>query len=143
MEGQSRKITIYIFLFALFIMLALVLGTRIYNIYMGSKTDTEITMETAMKCTFSFSVSNLDYNGRTLSFDLKTSDEELLKKIVIVGENNETKEIELGIFIGFPRKQRVNAGSINITNSFFTYPYGCMDQNKKECMLSSGECKSV
>lgn len=143
MAGQSRKITIYIFLFALFIMLAMVLGIRIYNIYTSSKTESEKTIEVVMKCTFSFSVSNIDYTGGVLSFDLRTSDEKLLKKLVVVNENNETKEIELGRFIGFPSKQRVNAGSISITNQFFVYPYGCGAQNKKECMLSAGKCENV
>lgn len=142
MAAQSTKITLYIFLFALFIMLGMVIGIRIYNIYTGSKAATEKTIKSTMGCEFfSFSVSNILYEQGSLSFDLKTTDDKLLKKIVIVGDNDMKKEIELGRFLGF--EQRVDAGQIEVSDSFGVYPYGCESQNSKRCSVSIGKCENI
>lgn len=141
MAGTTRNITLYIFLFSFFLLLALVIGVRIYNIYTTSKTTSESTIESTMGCAFSFSISNIEYSEGTLGFDLKTSDENMFKKLVVVGENNEQGEVELGQFIGY--RQRVYVSGIPITDSFLVYPYGCKGQNKKECQLSTGRCENA
>ena len=129
------------FLLALFLMLAMFIGINIYNTYMDSKITSEKTIKSTMQCAFSFYVTNLDYADDVLSFDLRTSDEKLLQKMVVIGDNNDTKEIELGSFIGF--EQRVSVDGINVADLFVVYPYGCESSNRKECALSTGRCTTA
>ncbi|PIN86984.1 hypothetical protein COV19_02210 [Candidatus Woesearchaeota archaeon CG10_big_fil_rev_8_21_14_0_10_44_13] len=137
MAGQSKNITLYVFLFALFITLAMVLGARTYNLFTGSKTETESTMKSTMQCAFSYSLSNMEYSDGVLRFDLKTTDEELFKKIIVVGHDG-PKEIALGTYINF--RQGVRVEQIPMGDSFLVYPEGCEGQNNKTCLISEGRC---
>lgn len=136
-KAQSRKITLYLFLFSIFLFLALFIGVRIYNIYMGSKTTSETTLKSTMGCAFVFSLTNIEYNDGTLVFSIKTSDENAFKKITIVGADGTKREVEMGTFMGY--RQDVRVENINIENLFEVYPEGC-ESIKKECQLAVGKC---
>lgn len=140
MAGQSKNITLYIFLFALFVTIAMILGARTYNIYASSKSSTEKTMKDTMQCAFSFGITNMAYSNGELKFDLKTSDQDLLKRLTIVG-NNDIKEIEVGSYINM--RKTMNVGAISMGDSFTVYPSGCEEQNKKVCSLTSGRCENA
>lgn len=141
--AQSRKITLYIFLFSLFLMLAMFIGIRMYNIYSGSRAASTEKMESTFACSFSFSVSNIEYSGSVykLSLDLKTTDYESLKKIIIIDKDGNGREVSLGQFIGF--EQHVEVEPILIEDAFTVFPEGCSDDNAKQCYLSSGKCSTI
>ncbi|MFO8016911.1 MAG: hypothetical protein R6U32_07465 [Candidatus Woesearchaeota archaeon] len=122
-------------------MLGMLLGVRIYNIYTESRSDSDEMMKSTMECAFSFKLSNIDYDGITLSFDLHTTDTELLKKLVIEDEGGERNEIELGGYLGFD--QEVKADLPNLGDRFIVYPSGCREHNKKECSLPGGPCENI
>lgn len=135
--AQSRKITLYLFLFSIFLFLSLFIGVRIYNIYIGSKATSEATIKSTMGCAFVFSLTNIEYSGGTLVFSIKTSDENAFRKIIIVGSDGAEREVEMGTFIGY--RQDVRVENINIENLFEVYPEGC-ESTKKECQLAVGKC---
>lgn len=138
MAGQSKNITLYIFLFALFITISMILGARTYNLYASSKTSTDKTIKSTMQCAFSYTITNIRYTEGSLGFDIKTSDKDLLKTLIVVG-NNDIKSIQLAEFIE-PR-QNVNVGPISMGDAFTVYPAGCEESNKKLCSLSVGRCE--
>ncbi|MFC1752358.1 hypothetical protein ACFL96_03070 [Thermoproteota archaeon] len=137
MAEQSKKITLYIFLFVLFIALAFFVGTYIYNIYISTTTSSTETTKTSLECAFTFTIKNMGYDFPELSFDVRTSDLELFKKLVIEVEGIGA-EVELGEFFDF--EQKVVVEDIVIEDSFNVYPEGCKEFNQKQCSLKQKEC---
>jgi hypothetical protein len=137
MAEQSKKITLYIFLFALFIMLAFFIAMNIYNVYVTSKTESLKTTKGALGCSFSFSLDSVRYNIPDLSFNIYSSDINALKKMVIDAEDVKT-EVILGEF--FDNKQKVVVKDVVIQDIFRIYPEGCEEFNMKECSISGKRC---
>ncbi|MBD3313397.1 hypothetical protein GF345_03060 [Candidatus Woesearchaeota archaeon] len=140
MAEQSKKITMYIFLFALFIMLAFFLGTHIYNIYVQGTTSSSETTKGSLECSFSFSIRMIDYEFPELTFDLRTTDIEALDTIVIEVEDIQT-EVPLKEFFDF--QQNIVVDDVVIEDTFLVYPEGCRNYNKKECSVKTKECEVV
>ena len=140
MAEQTRKITLYFFLFALFIFLAFFIGSRIYLIYTESKSTSLQTTKSVLDCTFNFYLRNMQYDGNILLFDLETSDEKLLNNLTIES-GGQVRDIELGRFVLYT--QRVRIEGITIEDQFFVFPTGCEELNKKECFISTANCRDV
>ncbi len=140
MAEQSKKIALYIFLFALFISLAFFIGTHIYNIYITSKTTSEQTTKSSLECAFSFSLSKIRYEFPQLSFDLQTSDINAFKKLVLEVEGIET-EVPLREFMDY--EQGVIVEDVVIEDKFRAYPLGCRDYNVKECSTKDRDCVTL
>ena len=140
MAEQSKKIALYIFLFALFISLAFFIGTHIYNIYITSKTTSEQTTKSSLECAFSFSLSKIRYEFPQLSFDLQTSDINAFKKLVLEVEGIET-EVPLREFMDY--EQGVIVEDVVIEDKFRAYPLGCRDYNVKECSTKGRDCVTL
>ncbi|MCX6707646.1 MAG: hypothetical protein NT001_05915 [Candidatus Woesearchaeota archaeon] len=140
MAEQSKKITLYIFLFALFIMLAFFIAVNIYNIYITNKTDSLKTTKGTLECSFSFSIDSIRYSVPELSFNLHSSDINSLKKLIIDVDGIKT-EVVLGEF--FDYAQKVVVKDIIIQDSFRVYPDGCEDYNIKECSIIGKNCITI
>ena len=140
MAEQSKKITMYIFLFALFIMLSFFLGTHIYNIYVEGTTSSSETTKGSLECSFSFFISRINYEFPELTFNLRTTDVEAMDTIVIEVEDIQTK-IPLKEFFDF--QQNILVDDVVIEDNFLVYSEGCREYNSKECSIKTKECKVV
>jgi hypothetical protein len=140
MAEQSKKITIYIFLFALFMMLAFFIAVNIYNIYMDSKTSSIKTTKGALECAFSFSVSDVRYDVTDLSFSLRSSNADTFKKMIIDVAGEKT-DVPLGEFFDF--NQKVTVKDMVIPDKFRIYPEGCEEYNIKECSVKDRTCIKI
>ncbi|MBU0536691.1 MAG: hypothetical protein KKE20_07020 [Nanoarchaeota archaeon] len=140
MAEQTKKITLYIFLLGLFLTLAFFVGVHIYNIYSsGTRTSTDTT-KSSLECSFSFSLNKLTYSFPQFSFNLRTSDIDRFKNLVISVEGIET-EVPLSEF--FDYEQNVVITDIVIEDTFIVYPKGCKDYNAKQCSIRTNTCKAL
>lgn len=139
MAEQSKKITIYIFLFALFIMLTFFIAVHIYNIYMTSKASSLKISKGTLDCSFSFTLETIRYSLPELSFILRSSNDQLRK--IFIDVNGAETEVALGEFLDY--KQNVVVPDIIIEKTFIIYPEGCRDYNSKECDLATKKCASL
>ena len=139
MAEQSKKITLYIFLFALFIMLAFFIAVNIYSVYTTSKTDSLKTTKGTLECSFSFSIDSIRYSVPELSFNLRSSNDQIRK--IFIDVNGAETEVALGEFLDY--EQNVVVPDLIIEKTFIVYPEGCRDYNSKECDLAAKKCASL
>ena len=141
MAEQSKKITVYIFLFVVFILLAFYLAAWIYTNYTATKTYSEKTTKTVLECNFfSFAVSKIRYEELALSFEIKslvTEQKNAPTNMSIKVEGLEYP-LQIGEYLDF--KQQVTLPDVVIADKFTIYPAGCEKYNKKECSIATKGC---
>jgi len=127
MPSSSRKITVLIFLFSLFVFLGVYIGVNIYQSYVSGRAYTE----RVSKCgQYSFDVFNVDYDGINLGFNVEnTAAEEF--NVLVVEVDGDTRENDLGSF-GSGDISHITVENIQIEEKFFVYPAGCKRHNAKE-----------
>lgn len=122
-ERRSRKISMFIFLFALFILLAVITGAYLYKLYSENTASSEKQTRETIDCDYYFAVSkqSISYIDDKLSFEIKNTYGKEIRTVVIVS-GNETKEKSVSLTRGdsFPLDV-----SIKASGNFSLYPKGC------------------
>ena len=141
MAEQSKKITVYIFLFVVFILLAFYLMVWIYNNYMTTKTYSEKTTETALECNlFSFAISKIRYEDVALSFEIESrvTEEKNAPRNMVIKVDGVEYPLQIGEYIDF--RHQVSPQDRVIADKFTIYPEGCERYNSKECSVATKKC---
>jgi hypothetical protein len=131
MEGRSKGISVLIFLLGIFVLLAVVLGGWLYNMYTTNVGYTKKTTTSALHCNdMSFTVQEIKYSPdtKTLSFMLNNGYGQSIDAIVIES-NNQTQTVNLtGLVSGTSEIIEVQT---ELASEVLIYPRGCREDNAK------------
>ena len=129
---RSKKISTTIFLFAIFVVLAVFTGGWLYNTYTEQIAFSESSSDATVKCGkyyFDVDPDSVYYENKTLHLDIENTFGAELKTIIIdAGE--ERKEVNVG---GIPSGTIYPVSvEISIVESVLVYPSGCETANFKK-----------
>lgn len=130
-EGRSRKVSTLIFLFAIFIMLAVFTGTWIYRMYSQHKAFTEDKTALTVECSryyYNIRPETVIYENETLYFEIENNIGADIGGIV-VESSADRKQVDLG---GLSRgiSQPVSV-EMPVVEWVLVYPVGCREANFK------------
>lgn len=145
MAERSKRYSLLIFLFALFIFLSLYIILWSYNIYTSTKNYTNATSQSSITCTtysFNFVDNSMNYDNGTLTFNIDITNmiSSAPKGFALVLATNETtyRSEPINIYV---RNTKVVFKNVSIDDSFSVAPVGCEASNVKPCSLSAGTCR--
>jgi len=140
MPEESKRISLFIFLFAIFIVLAVIIFVFMYNAYKGATNYSSTTTKTSVECAgYSFRIvgGTILYENGILSFEFDPSLGGAREKnplIIVIGkEEIETKPVD------FTFKQRIKIETAPL-EEFQIYPKGCKDIIRN-CSLAKNRCE--
>jgi len=136
-EEKTKKVVTAVFLFALFILVALYIGLTVLKIYTDSSKFSSEKSESSVSCIgYSYSIDNIKYENGLLTFDLKNSEiSDYEEMILIVKSGNATKELQLtNLVTGI--KKGIDLDIELKDNQFKTYPKSC-EQDAKTNSIDS------
>ncbi|MBW2964054.1 hypothetical protein KY363_01215 [Candidatus Woesearchaeota archaeon] len=130
-EGRSRKVSTLIFLFAIFIMLAVFTGSWIYKMYSQNKAFTEDRTVSTVECSryyYNIRPETVLYENGTLYFEIENNIGADIGRI-IVESSAEKKEVDLGgLSRGIAQPVTVQ---LDVVGWVLVYPVGCQTTNFK------------
>ena len=129
-EPRHKKISTLIFLFAIFIMLAVVTGGWIYRMYVQQTAFSEQSTFGTVECGryyFSVDPESVLYENNTLYFDIENSIGAAIGSLVIESAV-ESKQISIRLDQGTLQPVTI---PIAVDGWFLVYPRGCRDANFK------------
>lgn len=126
----SKKITILFFLFALFILAAVLVGTWLVNIYRTGTGFTDSESRSLLECNrYTYEISDFEYKDGVLSFTIDNISGLEMDNIVV--ESGGVKKR-----LDFPTLLSGNSQELSVelelSSSFRIYPEGCENNNFKE-----------
>lgn len=128
-DSKSKKISIFIFLFALFVMLALLTGGYLYKLYIENIEFTDKETNELVNCDnfyFNLVKNTISYNENKLTFEVKNSMGKEINQLIIES-NNKTTEKNMSLAQGDLLFVVVN---LEVNNNFSVYPKGCKSVQK-------------
>lgn len=131
LADSKKKISWGIFLFALFIFLALWIGLTMYTIYTSKTTEAKSSTKSSIECsTYAFEISEINYSDEKLTFRIKNTIGEDFETLVIESGNIQNKASLKSFYEGEERTVAID--SIVIEKEFSVYPEGCKEYNVKK-----------
>lgn len=123
---EAKNITMQVFLWFLFIVLALFIAFWLYNLYQQyivADTIGEGTPSSLQCGGYMFSISNAGYENNTLSFVIKNTRGNIIQNLIIQSDY-ETRTEELVSFSS-GREQKIVLENFRVNKNFAVYPEGC------------------
>ena len=140
MAEQHRKVTLYLFLLAVFLFLVVIIVTRGYKETMASTEYSNATTKSVLQCNFfSFSVSKMSYGSGTLqlSISIRVTDESTAPKNFVIKTSDQQRRINIPYYLDFTAPVKIE--DFIIDDRFTIYPEDC-PQNRKECDIQQKSC---
>lgn len=139
MPERSKRITIAIFLFSIFIFLGIVVFVVIFSTARSTGNYSRMTTMSSVEClgiTFRVIPNTITYEENTLSFVIDSVGGGSVTQLVITsgGEERETPEVDFRGRV----KRKITIKDIEFEGNFTIYPKGCKNYNMKQCSLE--EC---
>lgn len=129
MTHTSKKVSILIFLIALFVLLAVLTGSWLYKIYIGHTNFTDKESSHIFECSGRiFKISQVAYGDGLLNFTITNTYGEPFDTLIVRSENI-TKEVELYDLIE-GSSQDIGV-EIFINGSVDLFSKGCEEYDKK------------
>lgn len=126
----SKKITILFFLFALFILAAVLVGTWLFNIYRTGTGFTDAESRSLLECNrYTYEIRNFEYKDGVLNFTIENISG-LGFDSIIVESNGDIKKLEFSSLLSGSSEDL--SVELELRNSFKIYPEGCANNNFKE-----------
>jgi uncharacterized protein YpmB len=129
-ERRAKRISVLIFLFAVFIMLVVFSVSWVYKIYKEQTKFTEENTYSTVECSkyyFSINPGTVTYEGTTLSFDIKNTLGDELDTIIVESPYGQ-KEAKVQLSQGLSQPVVVD---LQIDSWFIVYPKDCRNANFK------------
>jgi hypothetical protein len=127
-ESRSRKVSVIIFLFAVFIMLAIFTGGWIYRMYATQTELAEKRTFSAVECGkyyFSLKQDSIVYDNSTVYFEIQNTIGATID-LIVVESGLEKRELNVSIAQGTTQPVSLN---MSVTNWILVYPVGCRETN--------------
>jgi len=138
--ARPKTIILMIFLFSLFIFLAVFIALQILATYREGTVYSTNTTKGVLECnTLSFRISSLKYGDKVLEFEIESYEPELADMVIL--HNDMRTHFKLKPFFGDTQKVRIE--NITLGEGFIIFPDGCEQYNKKECLLVDSKCKNI
>lgn len=129
-DSRSRKVSVLIFLFAIFILLVVVTAGWIYRIYMDQTAYSEERTLTTFECSryyYGIDPETVSYVDGTLYFEIENTLGADIPSIMVESAV-ETKEVSIGLTQGTVQPVSLEMA---VEGWVVVYPRGCRDVNVK------------
>ncbi len=134
---KAKDVTINVFLWFLFIVIALFLAFWLYNIYqeyMVSGVLEESTTSSLQCGGYMFKISDVRYDNNSLSFTIRNTMGNIIKNLTIESDYEaRTKEL---VAFSSGKEMRIALENFRIADTFAVYPEGCAKFNVKIINIS-------
>lgn len=131
MEKRSKKISTLIFLFAIFILLAVFLGSWLYRIYLEQTKYSQEQTLSAVDCGryyFKIPEDMVEYKNGTLTFMIENTIGKEIKQLVVESALETQRKNMTGLISGAMVPVEVD---MRFTDWIYVYPKGCRGINFK------------
>ena len=129
-DRRSKKISVLIFLFAIFILLVVITAAWVYRMYTEQTAYSEETTFATIECGmyyFNIEPESVSYDAGTLYFEIgNTIGKEI--ETIVVQSSTETKEVSIGLSQGIVQPVSL---PIEVVGWVMVYPKGCESVNFK------------
>ena len=126
---KGKGISIVIFLVSIFVLLAIVTGAWMYNLYTSQTRFSDTETKSIIECnSYVFGVENMVYNEPELEFIISGKIGPEINKITIESGSDIRTINFSGLSSGAEQAVSVN---LSIQDSVLIYPTGCKEQNSK------------